>query len=131
MPRWGHPKGLPLDAPERRRDLLLRVLVDAMQQEGFALVDRLADEQPRRFVFRGKLVDNTGRRTGLVVLSYGSDARSVRADLWRAEPAVPAEAPEYTLTQYFSGRRFEDLLRLAQSSAATISEWFTRILGSS
>ena len=131
MPRWGHPKGLPLDAPEHRRALLFRLLVDAMQQEGFALVDRPADKQPRRLVFRGQLVEGTRRRTGLVVLSYDFDVQSVRAALWRAGPAVPAEAPEYTLTQYFSGPRFEDLSRLAQTSATTISEWFTRILGSS
>src|SRR5690242_8423092 len=108
MPRWGHAEGLPLDASEHRRDLLLRVLVEAMQREGFALVDRPADEEPRRLVFRGKLVEGTGRRNGLVVLSYDSDTRSVRAGLWRAGRAVPAEAPQHTLTQYFSGSHFED-----------------------
>ena len=120
-----------MDTPEHRRDLLFRVIVDAMQQKGFALVDRLGDEQACRLVFRGKLVEGAGRRNGLVMVSYDSGARRVRASLWRAAPMVPAEAPGYTLAHYYSAAHFEDRSRLAQSLAAAISAWLDRIVGRS
>ena len=54
-----------------RRDVLLRASVDALQQEGYALVDRLGDAQTRRLVFRGKPVEGAGQQRGLVDAGVG------------------------------------------------------------
>jgi hypothetical protein len=81
-----------VSAEDHRQNALLRTLVDAVQQEGYTLIERRSADTEYALLMRRKRAEDDEITQELLLVTHEQGSNRVRADVYMAESA---DAPPY------------------------------------
>ena len=110
-----------MGSAERRSDSLLRAVVEALQQEGYTLVDRGSAEKSNSALFHRERTDASTYAEEFVLVTHESARHSLRADLYRADVPGGESRPGRTVYEYYHPYHKDNLADIARALAARVA----------
>jgi hypothetical protein len=108
---------------ERCRDMLLRAVVDALEQVGYAVIARRNNEGSNAVLLFREAPDAGEDTSGYLLVSHEPSKRRLSAALYRGKSLAPGSQSDRRLRHYYSTMEAEKRLSKADELAATVSAW--------
>jgi len=90
-----------VSAEDRRQKALLRAIVEAVQQEGYRLIERRSADGEYALLMRRKRDELDEDTQELLIVTHELERHRVRADVYTAEPVGKAPHLARTVYRYY------------------------------